>query len=91
MPPHIQGREPLGLGELALRSPDAVALAAPHCRSLTFRGLVDQIESAGEALRNATPTSLNPYIGTTVTKLNPGQTYEADKQSVQTLDQIWQP
>ena len=34
-----------------------------------------------------TPTSLNPYIGTTVTKLNPGQTYEADKQTVQTLDQ----
>jgi RHS repeat-associated protein len=34
-----------------------------------------------------TPTSLNPYIGTTVTKLNPGQTYEADKQTTQTLDQ----
>ena len=34
-----------------------------------------------------TPTSLNPYIGTTVTKLNPGQSYEADKQTVQTLDQ----
>ena len=53
MPPHKQGRVPLGLGEVALRSPDAVALAAPHCRSLTFRGLADQIESAGEALRNA--------------------------------------
>src|ERR1700722_10912771 len=53
MPPHTQGRVPLALGELALRSPDAVALAAPYCRSLTFRGLVDQIESAGEALRNA--------------------------------------
>ncbi len=34
-----------------------------------------------------TPTSLNPYIGTTVTKLNPSATYEADKQTVQTLDQ----
>jgi hypothetical protein len=34
-----------------------------------------------------TPTSLNPYIGTTVTKLNPGGTYEADKQTTQTLDQ----
>jgi RHS repeat-associated protein len=34
-----------------------------------------------------TPTSLNPYIGTTVTKLDPGQTYEADKQTTQTLDQ----
>jgi YD repeat-containing protein len=34
-----------------------------------------------------TPTSLNPYIGTTVTKLNPGQTYEDDKQTTQTLDQ----
>jgi RHS repeat-associated protein len=34
-----------------------------------------------------TPTSLNPYIGTTVTKLNPGQTYEYDKQTTQTLDQ----
>src|ERR1700722_2900334 len=53
MPPHTQGRVPLGLGEVALRSSDAVALAAPHCRSLTFRGLVDQVESAGEALRNA--------------------------------------
>ena len=50
---HTQGHVPLGLGEVALRSPEAVALAAPHCRSLTFRGLVDQIESAGEALRNA--------------------------------------
>ena len=34
-----------------------------------------------------TPTTLNPYIGTIVTKLNPGQTYEADKQTVQSLDQ----
>jgi YD repeat-containing protein len=35
-----------------------------------------------------TPTSQNPYIGTTVTKLDPGvQTYEADKKTVQTLDQ----
>ena len=34
-----------------------------------------------------TPTSLNPYIGTTVTKLDPGQTYEADKQTIQTLSQ----
>ena len=53
MPPHTPGHMPLGLGELAHRSPEAVALAAPHGRSLTFRGLVDQIESAGEALRNA--------------------------------------
>jgi oxalate---CoA ligase len=53
MPPHTEGRAPLGLGELAHRSPEAVALLAPHCRPLTFRGLVDQIESAGEALRNA--------------------------------------
>src|SRR6202044_1237150 len=52
MPPHTQGHVPLGLGELAHRSPEAVALAAPRCRSLTFRGLVDQIESAGNALRN---------------------------------------
>jgi RHS repeat-associated protein len=34
-----------------------------------------------------TPTTGNPYIGTTVTKLNPGQTYEADKATNQTLDQ----
>ena len=34
-----------------------------------------------------TPTTLNPYIGTTVTKLDFGQTYEADKQTIQTLDQ----
>lgn len=34
-----------------------------------------------------TPTTLNPYIGTTVTKLNPGQTYEQDKQTIQALDQ----
>jgi RHS repeat-associated protein len=34
-----------------------------------------------------TPTSLNPYIGTIVTKLNPGQTFEEDKQTIQTLDQ----
>jgi hypothetical protein len=34
-----------------------------------------------------TPTSLNPYITTTTTKLNPGQTYEEDKQTTQTLDQ----
>jgi oxalate---CoA ligase len=53
MPPRTQGHVPLGLGELAHRSPESVALAAPHCRSLTFRGLVNQIESAGEALRNA--------------------------------------
>src|SRR5580700_10096099 len=53
MPPHTPGHVPLGLGELARRSPEAVALAAPHGRSLTYRGLVDQIESAGEALRNA--------------------------------------
>ncbi len=53
MPPHTQARVPLGLGEVARRSPEAVALAAPHCRSLTFRELVDQIESGGEALRNA--------------------------------------
>jgi len=44
---------PLGLAELASRAPDAVALAADHCRPLTFRGLVDQIEVAGEALRQA--------------------------------------
>jgi oxalate---CoA ligase len=44
---------PLGLAALARRSPEAVALAAPHCRPLTFRGLMDQIESAGEALQNA--------------------------------------
>src|SRR5580693_1956151 len=53
MPSHRLGPLPLGLDELAYRSPDAVALAAPHCRSLTFRGLVAQIESAGEALRTA--------------------------------------
>ncbi len=34
-----------------------------------------------------TPTSLNPYIGTTVTKLNPNVYYETDKQTTQTLDQ----
>ena len=34
-----------------------------------------------------TPTSLNPYLGTTVTKLDPGQSYEEDKQTTQTLDQ----
>jgi len=59
MPPLTQGHAPLGLGELARRSPGAVALRAPHGRSLTFRGLVDQIESAGEALRNA-----GAYAGT---------------------------
>jgi acyl-CoA synthetase (AMP-forming)/AMP-acid ligase II/thioesterase domain-containing protein len=53
MPPHTEGHVPLGLGELALRSPEAVALTGPHCRPLSFRGLVDHIESAGEALRNA--------------------------------------
>jgi RHS repeat-associated protein len=34
-----------------------------------------------------TPTTLNSYIGTTVTQLSPGATYEADKQTIQTLDQ----
>ncbi len=34
-----------------------------------------------------TPTTQNPYIGTTVTELDPGQTYEQDKQTIQTLDQ----
>ncbi len=34
-----------------------------------------------------TPNSLNPYISSTTTKLDPGQTYEADKQTTQTLDQ----
>ena len=50
---HTPGHVPLGLGEIAHRSPEAVALQAPHCLPLTFRGLVDQIESAAEALRNA--------------------------------------
>ncbi len=59
MPQHTHGRVPLGLGELARRSPEAMALAAPHCCSLTFHGLVNQIESAGEALRNA-----GAYAGT---------------------------
>src|SRR5580658_72261 len=53
MPLLTRGQVPLGLGEVAHRSPEAVALAGPHYRPLTFRGLVDQIESAGEALRNA--------------------------------------
>src|SRR5581483_6222819 len=34
-----------------------------------------------------TPTSLNPYISTSTTHLDPGQTYEADKKTTQTLDQ----
>lgn len=34
-----------------------------------------------------TPTSLNRYIGTTVTNLSPGAPWEADKQTTQTLDQ----
>ena len=34
-----------------------------------------------------TPTSLNPYLATTVTKLDPGQSWENDKQTTQTLDQ----
>jgi RHS repeat-associated protein len=34
-----------------------------------------------------TPTSLNPYIATNVTKLDPGQSYQAQKQTTQTLDQ----
>src|SRR5580704_16193658 len=52
MPAHTD-QMPLGLGELASRTPDAVALRGPHRRPLTFRDLVDQIESGGEALRNA--------------------------------------
>jgi hypothetical protein len=52
----------------------------------------ERTKSTGVALSHLdftwalTPTSLNPYIGTTVTKLDPG-TNEADKKSVQTLDQ----
>lgn len=53
MPSYRKRQVPLGLGEQAAQAPEAVALAGPHCRPLTFRGLVDQIESAGEALRNA--------------------------------------
>jgi acyl-CoA synthetase (AMP-forming)/AMP-acid ligase II/thioesterase domain-containing protein len=53
MPSYNKRQVPLGLGEQAVGAPEAVALAAPDCRPLTFRGLVDQIESAGEALRNA--------------------------------------
>jgi RHS repeat-associated protein len=34
-----------------------------------------------------TPTTLNPYIGTTITKLDPGQTYSQWKQTTQILDQ----
>ena len=34
-----------------------------------------------------TPTSVNPYIGTTVTTLDYAQSYQAQKQSTQTLDQ----
>ena len=34
-----------------------------------------------------TPTSLNPYISATLTTLDPGQTYQAQKKSTQTLDQ----
>jgi RHS repeat-associated protein len=52
----------------------------------------ERTKSSGVALSHLdftwaqTPTSLNPYIGTTVTRLDPG-TNEVDKQSVQTLDQ----
>ncbi|HTR35829.1 MAG TPA: RHS repeat-associated core domain-containing protein [Bryobacteraceae bacterium] len=34
-----------------------------------------------------TATTLNPYIGTTLTTLDPGQSYQAQKQTTQTLDQ----
>jgi hypothetical protein len=34
-----------------------------------------------------TPTTMNPYIGTTTTELDPGQTYAEWKQTTQTLDQ----
>lgn len=44
---------PWGLANLHTSVAEAVALRTPHCRSLTFRSLVDPIESAGEALRNA--------------------------------------
>ena len=60
MPSHTKRQVPLGLGVQAARTPEAVALAGPHCRPLTFRGLVDHIESASEALRNA-----GAYAGTT--------------------------
>src|ERR1700722_1236610 len=53
MPSLTKRQVPLGLDVQAARTPEAVALAGPHCRPLTFRGLVDHIESAGEALRNA--------------------------------------
>ena len=53
MPSYTKRQVPLGLGEQAARAPEAVALAAPHRRPLTFRGLVDQIQSAGEDLRDA--------------------------------------
>jgi len=34
-----------------------------------------------------TPTSLNPYISSTLTTLDPGQSYQAQKKTTQTLDQ----
>jgi len=34
-----------------------------------------------------TPTSLNPYIGSTTTTLDPGQSYQAQKKTTQALDQ----
>ena len=36
---------------------------------------------------NQTPTSVNPYIGTTLTTLDGGQSYQAQKKTTQTLDQ----
>ena len=36
---------------------------------------------------NQTPTSVNPYIGTTLTTLDGGQSYQAQKKTNQTLDQ----
>jgi oxalate---CoA ligase len=60
MPSHTKRQVPLGLDVQAARTPDAVALAGTPYRPLTFRGLVDHIEYAGEALRNA-----GAYDGTT--------------------------
>ena len=36
---------------------------------------------------NQTPTSVNPYIGSTVTTLDGGQSYQAQKKTTQSLDQ----
>jgi acyl-CoA synthetase (AMP-forming)/AMP-acid ligase II/thioesterase domain-containing protein len=53
MPSYSKRQIPLGLNEQAALAPEAAALRAPYGRPLTFRALVDQIESAGEALQTA--------------------------------------